>query len=154
MKSHRFLPILALLLLAAPAAFAASFGVRAGRTIDSDANFVGAELLIDLGRLNINPNVEYEIDQDVTAGSGNIDLTYDLGTFGRLSPYVGAGVGLRYLDDEVGTTETDLVGNLIGGIGFQFASLKPYAQVKYFRVIEDENNRGADDVSVAVGLRF
>jgi hypothetical protein len=154
MKCHRIVTFLTLVLLAAPALYAADFGLRVGRANDSDANFVGADLLIDLGRVNLNPNIEYDLDDNITAGSGNIDVTIDLGTFGRVSPYVGAGVGLRYLDDEIGSTQTDLVGNLIGGLGFQFASLTPYAQVKYFRLLEDADGAPDHDVSVAIGLRF
>jgi opacity protein-like surface antigen len=154
MKCHRVLAFLTLVLLVSPTLFAADFGVRLGRTNDSDANFVGAELLIDLGRMNLNPNIEYQLDDNITAGSGNIDVTFDLGTFGRVSPYVGAGVGLRYIDDEVGSTQTDLVGNVIGGLGFGLGSLKPYAQVKYFRVLDDDAGGSEDDVALAVGLRF
>jgi hypothetical protein len=154
MKCHRVLAFLTLVLLVSPTLFAADFGVRLGRPKDSDANFAGAELLIDLGRMNLNPNIEYQLDDNITAGSGNIDVTFDLGTFGRVSPYAGAGIGLRYIDDEVGSTQSDLLGNVIGGLGFRLGSLKPYAQVKYFRVLDDDADGEEDDVALAVGLRF
>lgn len=154
MKTHRFLTLFALVLLAAPLAFAADFGVRAGRFNDSDADFVGAELDIDLGSFHLNPNLEYQLEDDVTAGTANLDLLYDIGTFGRITPYVGAGVGMLYIAPEGGSSETDLLGNLIGGVAFDLDFLEPYAQLKYFRVIEDDEGGEADDFAIVVGLRF
>lgn len=157
MKSTRFLTVLALVLVAAPALIAADFGVRAGRFNDTDGDFVGAEVVIDIGMLNLNPNVEYFLDtaDDVTAGTANFDVTFDVGNFARVQPYIGAGVGLLYVDNNnFGGTNTDLVGNLLGGVTFNLEFLTPYAQVKYFRVIEDDDDGVGDDVSLAIGLRF
>ena len=157
MKSFRTLPLLALVLLLTPAALAADFGVRAGQYNDLDADdnqFVGAEAVFDLGAVNLNPNVEYLLADDVTAGSANLDLTVDIGRFSRVTPYVGAGVGLWYVDDDFGDNTTDLLGNLIGGVQFDLDFLKPYAQVKYFRVLDDEDGGGGDDIAFTVGLRF
>ncbi|HYC88364.1 MAG TPA: hypothetical protein VEO54_04065 [Thermoanaerobaculia bacterium] len=157
MKSIRTLPLLALALLLTPVALAADFGVRLGQYNDldaEDAQFVGAEVVFDLGAVNLNPNVEYLLDDQITAGSANIDLTVDIGRFSRVTPYVGAGVGLWYVDDDFGDNTTDLLGNLIGGVQFDLDFLKPYAQVKYFRVLEDEDGGGGDDLAFTVGLRF
>ena len=141
------------LVIAAPALFAADFGIRAGQYRDAEEEFIGAELVFDAGFLNINPNVEYSLADDVTAGSANLDVTVNVGTFSSLSPYVGAGVGILYVDDDFGQDETDVVGNLIGGIEFNLATLKPYAQVKYFRFLEDDAG-DADEIALAIGLRF
>lgn len=157
MKSIRTLPLLALVLLLAPAALAADFGVRAGQYNDvnaADDKFVGAEVLFDLGAVNLNPNVEYLLDDEITAGSANLDLTVDIGRFSRVTPYVGAGVGLWYVDDDFGDNTTDLLGNLIGGVQFDLDFLKPYAQVKYFRVLDDDDGAGGDDLAFTIGLRF
>jgi opacity protein-like surface antigen len=156
MKSLRIPTLLALALLLAPAVFAADFGIRAGRYNDSDQKFVGAEALIDLGALNLNPNIEYSLEDDVTAGSANLDLTFDVLSAARIRPFVGAGVGLTYLDDDFGDTETNFVGNLIGGVAFKFDTLTPYAQVKYFRVLDndDEDADTEDDLAFTIGLRF
>lgn len=152
MKQFRILSLVVLTLLAiAPAASAIDFGIRAGRFDDGDANFVGAELAIDLGRATINPNVEYFYDIDnATVGSGNLDVTFDIGTFGVVSPYLGAGAGLGYVDTDFGGSDTSLLGNAIGGVRFDLAFLKPYAQVKWVR---DFDNDG-DDYALTVGLRF
>ncbi len=155
MKSIRVLVLLALALIAVPAVFAADFGVRAGRYNDADQEFVGAELLFDLGAVNLNPNIEYSLEEDVTAGSANLDLTFDVFSTAGVRPYVGAGVGLTYLDANLGSTQTDVVGNLIGGVSFDLQFLAPYAQVKYFRSFDtEEGDDGKDDIALTVGLRF
>lgn len=157
MKSFRTLSLLALMLVLTPSLLAADFGVRGGQYNDLDAEdnqFVGAELVFDLGAVNLNPNIEYLLDDNITAGSANIDLTVDIGRFSRVTPYVGAGVGLWYVDDDFGDNTTDLLGNLIGGVQFDLDFIKPYAQVKYFRVLDDDDGGGGDDIAFTVGLRF
>jgi opacity protein-like surface antigen len=151
MKSLRILTLITFVLALAPALAAADFGIRAGRNNDTHENFVGVEALYALGGININPNIEYSLQDDVTAGSANIDLTVDILQLAAIRPYVGAGIGLAYLDADLGTTETNAVGNLIGGVAFQLPALKPYGQVKYSRRLE---NGSGHDVSFAVGLRF
>lgn len=154
MKSLRILSLLSLALVLTPAVFAADFGVRAGRYNEGGRDFVGAELLFDIGAININPNLEYVLDDDVTQGTANLDVTLDVGRFSRVTPFVGAGVGLSYIDDDFGNNNTDLLGNLIGGVGFDLDFLTPYAQVKYFRLLEDDNGGDNDNLALTVGLRF
>ena len=159
MKSLRFPILVAVVFLLAPTLFAADFGVRAGRASDTrltgnKEEFVGAEVLFDLGAVNINPNVEYWLTDDITAGSANFDVTVDFGS--SIKPYVGAGVGIFYIDDDFLGDDTELIGNLLGGVAFNFDFLKPYAQVKYSKSLEDENGGGGndDEISFAIGLRF
>lgn len=158
MKSLRFLTLVAIVLVLAPAAFAADFGVRVGRVSNGgEENFVGAEVLFDLGTVNLNPNIEYwlvdeDVGGDVTAGTANLDLTIDFGSR-NIKPYIGAGVGLFYVDTDFGD-ETELVGNLLGGIAFNFDFLKPYGQVKYTRSLEDNGGGDDDEIAFAIGLRF
>lgn len=154
MKSLRILSLLALVLVLVPSVLAADFGVRAGRYDDIGENFVGAEMLFDIGAININPNIEYSLAEDITAGSANLDVTFDIGQFNRVKPYLGAGVGLWYVDDDFGNNTTDLLGNLIGGVAFDLDFLKPYAQVKYFRALEEDDGGSQDDIAFTVGLRF
>ena len=152
MKSVRILTLTALALLLAPMLSAADFGVRAGRFNDSDEEFVGVEVLFDLGAINVNPNIEYSLADDITAGTVNVDLTYDIVSIGSITPYLGAGVGLSYVDDL--DTQTDVLGNLIGGVAFKLDRVTPYAQLKYFRVLDDEEGEAADDIALTIGLRF
>jgi hypothetical protein len=151
MKPLRIAALIAFTLTLAPALAAADFGVRVGRSNDTHENFVGAELLYDLGAFNLNPNLEYSLADNVTAGSVNVDLTVDVFQLSALRPYVGAGVGLAYVDPDLGTSDTTIVGNLIGGISFDVATVKPYGQIKYSRRLENGHD---DDLSFAVGLRF
>jgi opacity protein-like surface antigen len=153
MKSLRILSLIALVLAVTPL-MAADFGIRAGRYTDSGEEFVGAEVLFDAGSININPNIEYLLaDDDVTAGTINLDVTVDVATVGAFTPYLGAGLGLSYTDTDIVGTTTDVVGNLIGGVTFNLESLKPYAQVKYFRTLEDEDGDN-DEIALTIGLRF
>jgi opacity protein-like surface antigen len=154
MKSFRFFILAALVLALAPAVFAADFGVRVGRYNDSHENFVGADVLFDIGALNIDPNIEYSLEDNVTRGTANLDVTFDVVRFGRVRPYVGAGVGLLYTDDDVNGDTTEPIGNLLGGVQFDLGGLKPYAQVKYFRTLDNADSVKQDDVALAVGLRF
>ena len=150
MKSLRFLSLIAIVLIATPAAFAADFGVRAGRLHRADENFVGAEMLFDLGVVNVNPNIEYWLVDNVTEGTANLDLTVDFGS-SRVKPYAGAGVGLQYVDTDFGDN-TETIGNLIGGVQFDLDFLKPYAQAKYTRSIENSNS--GHEWALTLGLRF
>lgn len=156
MKSLRLLTVLAVALVVAPLASAADFGIRAGRFNDADTEFVGIELLYDAGVLNINPNVEYLLEDDVTAGSVNVDVTVDVFNVAAVTPYLGAGVGLSYFDADQTGNETDVVGNLIGGVSFHLAGLEPYAQVKYVRLLDNEETGAGDDddIALTIGLRF
>ncbi|HYC59025.1 MAG TPA: hypothetical protein VEK79_05600 [Thermoanaerobaculia bacterium] len=153
MKSLRILSLIAATLVMVPVLSAADFGVRAGRYVDGDGEFVGAEVAFDLGAITINPNLEYSLEDDVTAGTANLDLTYDLVNIGSITPYIGAGLGMSYVDNEL-VTETDVVGNLIGGVAFKLDFLEPYAQVKYFRILDDNGGDAEDDIALTIGLRF
>jgi opacity protein-like surface antigen len=154
MKRFRILPFIAVALMIAPALSAADFGVRAGRYNDAGTEFVGAELVFDLGAIKLNPNIEYLLEDDTTAGTANIDLTFDIANISRLTPYVGAGVGYAYAEVGDASAETDIVGNLIGGVNFNFDFLKPYAQVKYFKVLDNDDGGDDDELALTVGLRF
>jgi hypothetical protein len=153
MKQSRIIALIAFAMLAVvPVASAVDFGVRAGRYNDADENFVGAELAIDLGKVTLNPNVEYYYDiENATVGSANLDLTIDIGAFPAVTPYVGVGAGLGYVDTDFGGSDTNLLGNAIGGVRFNLAFLKPYAQAKWVR---DFDKGGGNDWAITVGLRF
>lgn len=143
--------VFVLILVLAPAVLAADFGVRAGQYRDTKEEFVGVEMVVDAGVLNVNPNLEYSLEDNITSGTANLDVTLDIGRFSVVTPYLGAGAGILYIDDDVGEDETDIVGNLIGGVQLDFDFLKPYAQLKYRRTLEDG---AGDDIAVTIGLRF
>lgn len=155
MKSLRILTLFAVAAILGPSLFAADFGIRAGRYNEAGTEFVGAELLFDIGSINVNPNIEYLLEDDTTAGTVNVDVTVDVLNFARATPYLGAGVGLAYAEVGDAGASTDIVGNLIGGVTFDLDFLTPYAQLKYFRLLDNEDNGGDDDeLALTVGLRF
>jgi hypothetical protein len=151
-RSLRILTLISIALLLAPMLSAADFGVRAGRYNGSDEEFVGAEVLFDIGAVNVNPNIEYSLADDITAGTVNLDFTFDIASIGSITPYAGAGIGMAYVDDV--DTQTDVLANLIGGVSFKLEYLQPYAQVKYFRVLDDDGGDTEDDIALTIGLRF
>jgi hypothetical protein len=151
MKSLRFFSLIAVVLILTPAVFAADFGVRAGRLNEANENFVGAEVVFNVGPVNVNPNIEYWLVDNVTEGTANVDVTFPFGG-ASVKPYLGAGVGLFYADDDFGGSNTETLGNLIGGVQFNLDFLKPYGQVKYSRSIE--NGGGGHELALTVGLRF
>ena len=138
-----------LAVLAAPVLEAAEFGVRAGRYIDAEEEFVGIEA--SFGEVFVfNPNIEYMLNTDEgTLVTGNADVLY-MFSRSRLQPYVGAGLGVLFTDSDFGGSETDILANAIGGIRFNLDFLEPYVQLKYFRVFDG----GGDDLALTVGLRF
>lgn len=153
MKSLRILTLIAALIVIAPMVSAADFGIRAGRFNEGDGEFVGAELVFDAGAIKINPNVEYSLEDDVTAGTANVDVTVDILNVATLTPYVGAGLGLSYADADSGS-ESDILGNVIGGVLLHLDFVQPYAQVKYVRVLQNEEGVDDDNFALTVGLRF
>jgi opacity protein-like surface antigen len=154
MKSLRIFTLIAAMVLVAPLALGAELGVRGGRYNDAGTEFIGAELVFDLGAINVNPNIEYSLEDDATAGSANVDFTLDVARMGRLRPFIGAGVGLAYADTDFGDT-TEVLGNLLGGVALDMDFLTPYAQVKYFRGLDDDaNGADNDELALTVGLRF
>lgn len=153
MKAVRIASLFLVSIITASSLFAADFGVRAGRYNEAGQEFVGAELLFDLGAISINPNIEYLLEDEQTAGSANIDVTLAIARLGTATPYVGAGVGLLYADHDLAEARTDLAGNLLAGVAFELDFLTPYAQVKYFRVLDEDAN-DADELALMLGLRF
>lgn len=139
------------LLLFAPAAIAADFGVRAGRFNDAGDNFVGADLELGLGPVRLIPNIEYVLtdNSDDTVLLGSVDLTYEFGR-SAIKPYVGAGLGALYTDSDFGDN-TESLFNVVGGLKWDLSFIKPYAQVKYFKLFDSSD---ADDIALTVGIRF
>ena len=112
----------------------------------------GPGILGEMLAATLNPNVEYFYDiENATVGSANLDVTFDIARFGVVSPYLGVGGGLGYVDTDFGGSDTSLLGNAIGGVRFNLAFLKPYAQVKY---VHNFDEGGGNDYALTVGLRF
>ena len=151
MKLSRLMSVLFVLsIVAVPQVFAAEIGVRAGRYNDAEDEFVGVEAAFG-NQFQVVPNIEYILtDDDSTALTANLDVQWNFLT-GTVRPYVGGGIGVLYVDDDFFGDTTEELFNVIGGVKFDLEFLKPYVQVKYFRLFEED---AGDDVALTVGLRF
>ena len=135
----------------APAQAQVDFGVRGGFYSDSEAGFVGLELLFGLNRdWFLNPNFEYVFVDDGDLSTVNLDVHYDLPT--RNAPYylwLGGGPALVLRDDELsGEDDTELGLNLLAGLGFgKGEAIRPYVQGKI--LVSDET-----EAVLGVGVRF
>lgn len=134
----------------APAQAQVDFGVRGGFYSDSEAGFVGLELLFGLTRQwFLNPNFEYVFVDDGDLSTVNLDVHYDLRTGN--APYylwLGGGPALVLRDDERGGDDTELGLNLLAGLGFgKGEAIRPYVQGKI--LVADET-----EAVLGVGVRF
>lgn len=70
-------------------------------------------------RLHLLPSVMYWNTNGLSDFSANGDLYYHFVPEGLVTPYVGAGLGLQFVDGEgSGRAETDVGANLFGGVKF------------------------------------
>jgi hypothetical protein len=135
--------------IAAPAAAQIDFGVRAGAYLEGPDPFVGLELLTGLGSSSwfFNPNVEFVFAEDDDLISFNFDFHYDFDTAGNHYVWAGGGPAILLADTPSGDDESDFGANLLGGIGWRYSGMTPYAQLKI--VLADDS-----EVVAGVGVRF
>jgi hypothetical protein len=67
-------------------------------------------------KVHLIPGVGYWNQDGVSDVNPNLDLYYHFLPEGRVTPYVGAGMGLHAYDFDSGADETDIGANLIGGV--------------------------------------
>jgi opacity protein-like surface antigen len=64
--------------------------------------------------------------------SPNLDLTYHFDREGRVTPYVGGGLGLHFVDDDRGDRSGTSLGlNLVGGLRFPTAAHRYFLEGRY-----------------------
>lgn len=137
---------------------AVDFGVRGGFYSDSEAGFVGAELLTGISRhWYFNPNLEYVFVDDGNLYTLNADFHYDFPAQDDFYFWVGGGPALIFSEIDPprncrnceGDDETDLGLNLLAGVGFGStrAAIRPYLQGKV--IVSDET-----EAVLGVGVRF
>jgi hypothetical protein len=116
--------------LSAVEARAGNVSLRAGAYTDVDSAFVGIEYRTPLqGRLYVAPNFELAFPGDGSYFSFNADMHYVFPVQGKLSPWLGAGLGIYSRSHDGGGSDTTAGANFIGGLGLR-TQLEPYAQVK------------------------
>ena len=80
---------------------------------------VHAELAENGTRIHVLPNMMHWKVDGVRDVSPNLDAYYHFEREGRVTPYVGAGVGLNFVHNErVDRSNTDIGMNVIGGLRF------------------------------------
>ena len=128
---------------------AQSFGVRLGIYTDPSDLFVGGEFLTPVTRgIYFNPNIEFVFIEHGDELTFNFDFHYDLPGVRRASAWVGAGLGIIYINPEgPAESNTDVGLNLLFGVGLPSRNLEPYVQAKI--IIADNS-----DFVIAFGLRF
>lgn len=122
------------------------FGLRAGEYTDVSEPFLGAEIITPIGgRWYFNPNIELVFVDDGDLATFNADFHYDFKTGTRTLVWAGGGLAVVY--ENFVESETDLGGNVIGGVGWNVGEVLPYVQVK--ALLGDR-----DDFVVMGGIRF
>ena len=92
-------------------------------------------------RIHLQPNFLYWNEQGLSDLNPNFDAFYHFSPAGRVSPYVGGGVGLHfYSSDGPGDPGTDPGANLFAGILIPTSSVTFFAQGR--AVITDRDQMG------------
>lgn len=154
--SRRLLPVLLTLGTAAlafvPGEASADdtyFGVRLGYYTNAEDPFAGVEALVPLAhRVYANPNVEYVFGDGRTYMTFNADFHYDFPSHSRAFVWLGAGLGVAYVNpDGPASSNTDVGANFLAGVGLSRGPVIPYFQVKVIA-------KGDTEAVLAFGLRF
>jgi hypothetical protein len=131
--------------VALPFGFTAFGGIYSGGV---DEAFVGGGARLGMGGLGITTYLEYLFVDNGTAYTINVDGTMPIIPLGIASLYGGIGAGLLVTDTDFTDSNTETVGNLIVGAGFNATRLKPFGQIKYVFV------EGDDPLVFSAGIRF
>jgi hypothetical protein len=125
------------------------FGVRVGYYASSEHPFAGAEFLARVAHsIYFNPNAEYVFVDGLTYATFNADFHYDFPTHRRAFVWLGAGLGLAYVNPKgPGPSNTDVAANFLAGVGLSRGPVIPYFQFKLIA-------KGDTEAVIAFGLRF
>ena len=142
--------------LCAPEAHALGFtGVGAKLGYTSPERFDGttevgvhAELAERGSPVSLMPNFMYWSVDSYRNANPNLDVHYRFAPAGRMTPYVGSGVGLNFIDGErFGDSETQVGMNLIGGLRFPGSGPNYFLEARH--MLSDLNQ-----TSVLAGVTF
>ncbi len=148
--NKRFRSAILLLLITGGSALSAQagqWGVRAGEYTNTSKPFGGVELLIPIGSLTFDPNVEYVFKSGYRLATINADFAYSMSS-GAPSWWLGAGPALIY-SSGYGVNDTKVGLNIFGGIGWKSGAMTPYVQAK--EIFAKNSSR---ELVIGVGLRF
>jgi hypothetical protein len=139
-----------IIFLAAPAQAEVRPGVRVGGYFDSDAFFIGGEILTPVAtNWYFNPNVEFAFADRADLVTFNFDFHYDFDTGSNIYVWIGGGPAIIHVNpDGSAGSDTDFGANVFMGVGFQTRGrLVPYIQPKI--ILADDS-----EFALAFGLRF
>ncbi len=125
-------------------------GIRTGGYFDSDAFFIGGDILTPIATdWYFNPNVEFAFGDRADLVTMNFDVHYDFNTGSNLYVWVGGGPAIIHINpDGPADSDTDFGANIFMGLGFRTrARVVPYVQPK---VVLADNS----EFSLAFGVRF
>ena len=80
---------------------------------------------------HIQPNVMYWNTSGVSDFSLNGDLYYHLAARNYVTPYVGAGLGMQWVDTDGSDAENNLGVNLFGGVNFPSPAANYFVEGRY-----------------------
>ena len=125
------------------------FGVRFGYYASSEHAFAGAEFLVPVTHsIWFNPNVEYVFVDGEKYMTFNGDFHYDFPSHRRAFFWLGAGLGVAYVNpDGPAPSNTDVAANFLAGAGLSRGPVIPYFQFKLIA-------KGDTEAVFAFGLRF
>jgi opacity protein-like surface antigen len=114
----------------------AGFGAKAGyvepENLDG-APMIGGHLEFERNgsHVHILPSVMYWNVNDVRNVNPNVDAYYHFESEGSVSPYLGAGLGMNFLNDRRSdTTNNNLGMNLFGGVRFPAATSHGFVEAR------------------------
>ena len=113
------------------------FGAKLGYTTPEDLDgtmTVGAHLEFEEqgSRLHLIPSLMFWEVNDVRDVSANADVYYHFVREGLMTPYVGAGLGVNFFNnDRVSQSETKLGANLFGGVRFPAPGTQYFLEGRY-----------------------
>ncbi len=145
-----------LLVLASGAAYAfgvTGYGGKLGIDNPEDlgstaAVSVHAEMEQNGTHLHLLPNVAYWNVDRVSDVNPNLDVYYHFVREGRVTPYVGGGVGLNVVHrDRLDQTNTDLGMNVVGGLRFPGSAHHVFVEGRY-------TASDVSQVSLMTGITF
>lgn len=93
---------------------------------------VHAELAERGSRVSLMPNFMFWSVNSFSNVNPNLDVCYRFAPSGRMTPYVGSGVGLNFIDgDRFGDSDTQVGMNLIGGLRFPGAGPNYFLEARH-----------------------
>jgi opacity protein-like surface antigen len=126
------------------------WGVRAGLASDPDQVVVGAQFRLGewAPRVDFTPNVELGFGDDYTILSATAPALYGFRTKTNITPYVGGGVTLGYVDRDSRDSDFKVSLELMGGAEWELKNGNS------FFLELDIPFSGFNDVQVLVGWSF